>query len=343
MSVVSGSFFGEVKSFAERHPLICISTLGLAVIGYSIGVLAGRAVSWIAECAGPAKKTDVISRKSFDSMLNSNKTGLDTTFRIDIESSSIILQADKSRASFEIINWVNADPQIRDQVKEMWPKRVEKFTQGVPEGDRIICITEGDKLVGCVALEQLTITEPPGLVQEVGVEKVYKLDIKINDEYQGRGFGRTVFNYACNLVVKEGSLVFLVDMAAQGVGDRLYGGEKTRELFDVYHVLKGARGEYLFKKKTHEKNSLNYLKIDPSNIYVFFTCVESPEGINHLINYLKSHPEDVSLVDPSILKTCYATMQANKDSWSKDQLEKYSKDFEILKALIKGVNQIDVI
>ncbi len=72
MSAVSGGFFDEVKSFVENHKVLCIATLGLAVIGYSIGNLAGRAVSWIGECTGTTKKTDDVSREVLSS---SKETG----------------------------------------------------------------------------------------------------------------------------------------------------------------------------------------------------------------------------------------------------------------------------
>lgn len=243
----------------------------------------------------------------------------------------IFKHEEEAQPSSKIINWQDASPLIRSQVKEMWPNRIEKFTRDVQEGDKIVCITEGNKLVGCVALEQLTITEPASLVQEVGAQKVYKLDIQIHHDYQGKGYGRTVFNNACNLAIQEGALVFLVDMAAKGVGDRLYGGEKTCELFDVYHVLKGDRGEYLLRGKTQEKNNLNYLKIDPSDAYIFFRVIESPEGMNHLIHYLEAHPEDISLIDSSIISTCESLIKIYEDSWNEEQLVKYNEGLHKLR------------
>lgn len=331
-----------MKSFVGNHKVLCIATLGLAVIGYSIGNLVGRAVSWIGECTGITKKTDIIAQETFKSIQSRQDTQKDiTSEQLAIKEIGkplkenvdfpLIFKPEESQASFKIINWQDASPQICGQVKEMWPRRIEKFTQGVPEGDRIVCITEGDRLVGCVALEQLTITKPPSLVQEVGAQKVYKLDIQIHHDYRGKGYGRTVFNNACSLVIEEGALVFLVDMAAKGVGDRLYGGEKTRELFDVYHVFKGGRGDYLLKGKTQEKNNLNYLKIDPNDGYIFFDAVESPEGMNHLIHYLEAHPENISLIDSSIISICEEMIKIYEDSWNEEQLVKYKEGLHRLR------------
>ncbi len=345
MSSVRGGFFDEVKSFAENHKVLSIATLGLAVIGYSIGKLAGRAVSWIGKCMGITKKIDTSAQKIFNSTSSKQNTQKGTTSELPVAKEidsplkgnadlPIVFKDKESQSSFKIINWRDVNPEICNQVKEMWPKRIEKFIGGVPEGDRIVCITEGNKLVGCVALEQLTITKPTSLVQEIGSQKVYNLNIEINHDYQGKGYGRTVFNKACNLVIEEGALVFLSDMAAHGVGDRLYGGEKTRELFDVYHVLKGSRGDYLLRGKTQEKNSLNYLKIDPNDTYIFSTAVESPGGMNHLINYLEAHPEDMSLIDPSIIRTCEQILKIYKDLWEEEKLVKYNEGLHRLRTAL---------
>ena len=42
---------------------------------------------------------------------------------------------------------------------------------------------------------------------------------------KGRG-SKTVLNDACNLVIEEGAIVFLVDKSAKGAGDQLYGSRK---------------------------------------------------------------------------------------------------------------------
>lgn len=49
-------FSSEIKSFIKNHKLLCICTLGLAVVGFSLGKLAGRLVTSIQECLGTTKK-----------------------------------------------------------------------------------------------------------------------------------------------------------------------------------------------------------------------------------------------------------------------------------------------
>jgi hypothetical protein len=60
-SIENYNFKKDISNFVSNHKVLCFSTLGLAVIGYSIGKLAGRAISWICECLGTTKKTNDIS------------------------------------------------------------------------------------------------------------------------------------------------------------------------------------------------------------------------------------------------------------------------------------------
>lgn len=55
---IDSSFSEDVKAFASNHKVLCVLTLGLAVAVYSLGNLAGRAVSWISECRGTTKKVN---------------------------------------------------------------------------------------------------------------------------------------------------------------------------------------------------------------------------------------------------------------------------------------------
>jgi hypothetical protein len=60
------SFFAETSSFINNHKLLCGLTLGLAIVVYAIGNLGGRAVSWIKECGGTAKKADGFGKETFN-------------------------------------------------------------------------------------------------------------------------------------------------------------------------------------------------------------------------------------------------------------------------------------
>lgn len=67
MSSVNSHFIGEIKSFVHNHKMLCVLTLGLAVVGYVVGKLAGRTVSWIAKSFGSTEKTDQIGRRIISS------------------------------------------------------------------------------------------------------------------------------------------------------------------------------------------------------------------------------------------------------------------------------------
>jgi len=63
MSVNSIGFGAEVQSFIQKNKVLCVLTLGIAVIGYSIGKFLGRVVVWLEHCLGIAKKTDEVGRR----------------------------------------------------------------------------------------------------------------------------------------------------------------------------------------------------------------------------------------------------------------------------------------
>ena len=56
------SFSGEVKAFVSEHKLLCFLTLGLAVVGFSLGKLGERVVAWLSECFGTTEKADTVGR-----------------------------------------------------------------------------------------------------------------------------------------------------------------------------------------------------------------------------------------------------------------------------------------
>ncbi len=64
-SPIDPGFVSEVKSFVNDHKVMSVCTLGIVVLGYSIGNLASRAVSWIVEGLGIVKTTDTLGRRPF--------------------------------------------------------------------------------------------------------------------------------------------------------------------------------------------------------------------------------------------------------------------------------------
>lgn len=52
------SFSDNLCNFIQTHKLLCVLTLGLAIVGFCVGALAGHTVAWLQHCFGCAKKTD---------------------------------------------------------------------------------------------------------------------------------------------------------------------------------------------------------------------------------------------------------------------------------------------
>lgn len=63
MNVQANGFFNEVKSFVNNHKTLCALTLGLAIVGFSLGKLGGRAIVWLHQCFGVTEKTDEMGRQ----------------------------------------------------------------------------------------------------------------------------------------------------------------------------------------------------------------------------------------------------------------------------------------
>src|ERR1700733_13145198 len=68
---IKASLFNEIKSFAKSHKVLCATTLGLAIVGFSIGKLVGRIVSKISESHGVTKKAEDVATNRF-SNINEN-------------------------------------------------------------------------------------------------------------------------------------------------------------------------------------------------------------------------------------------------------------------------------
>ena len=59
----TASFSSEVSAFVNENKLLCVFTLGLAVVGYALGKLGQRMVAWLSECFGTTARTDEVGRR----------------------------------------------------------------------------------------------------------------------------------------------------------------------------------------------------------------------------------------------------------------------------------------
>lgn len=141
------NFFTEVQSFISDHTTLCVLTLGLAIVGYSIGNLAGRAVVWFHECFGTAKKASDVAQKILnDDKLDEPQESPKETFlasslelnRVEIPNLKIDKNFDHSLAepSYKLM-WYNKED------KDQLMKIIQSMRQ---EGHRINLFEKDDNI-----------------------------------------------------------------------------------------------------------------------------------------------------------------------------------------------------
>jgi len=91
----------------NNHKLLCGLTLGLAIVVYAIGNLAGRAVSWVKECCGTAKKTGSVARENLNKEVISSKTvtpkNISTTSLVNPRAPSVSLSEIQEEIPAELL------------------------------------------------------------------------------------------------------------------------------------------------------------------------------------------------------------------------------------------------
>ncbi len=290
--MVTPSTFGkDVKEYVKSHKVLSVCTLGFNIIGYSIWKAISKAVSWIRSPKGSALKAD--SLKENIPKMQANK---------EISSANSIAGKMKKTEGIQTVNYNEASAKIKEQVRDLWPRRTESLSEH-PD-DQILCLVEGDTLIGAVSLSKKEdVADQPILKEKVKERVVFSLDIQISDAFQNKGHGRRLFEEACHVVTDSGGVVYLVD-ATDGPGISLYGGDKTRSQFDVSFYFKEKNGEYLLERRSGEQKELEYLLIPNGEEYRFYGASQSVEGMQHLVNYFKSHPSERYRLDANFFKGC---------------------------------------
>ena len=70
----------NIPRFYNEHKLLCQATLGVAIVGYCLGNLAGRLVIWLSQFFGTAAKTNEVGQEIFkQSKHNSTPVATDST------------------------------------------------------------------------------------------------------------------------------------------------------------------------------------------------------------------------------------------------------------------------
>lgn len=102
MIVEDRSVWNEISAFAKDHKLLCVGTLGIALLFYSLGKMAGRTVSWLRELVGTTKKVDDVAIKALEIKTDENrkksKENLTEAEKVKKEAKELCEKADKSLA-----------------------------------------------------------------------------------------------------------------------------------------------------------------------------------------------------------------------------------------------------
>jgi hypothetical protein len=196
-------------------------------------------------------------------------------------------------SEMRVINHKNANENIKHKAKTLIPRTLERMKD--PEQNiRVFYYTDKDKnIIGYIILKKIVVTTPKSLVQIIGGKDVYDLTITISHEYQKKGYATDFFGQILHKIINdEDAFIYLTDATGFRIGEKLYGGEKVVENFDVYHIFDGARGSYLIGRKTN-KNKVDYVKLnnnDPQLEFYFARSKESNSGKMHFKKYLENNP-----------------------------------------------------
>jgi len=202
----------------------------------------------------------------------------------------------------QIINWEETHSDLIEQAKDIWPW-MENLTW--VERMQLMFYVEGNQMIGYTRLinnggHSLL---PNEMQKKLCDHPLCLLDrIEIAPHLRKKGHGRQFFDELCHQLIDNwGYSIILIDTTLalnistnsfnQSIGDELYGGERTRRLFDVSASLISSETiEYLLEKKAGETKQLEYWSINATDSEQIIKFLDSARNINHLIEYIKQHP-----------------------------------------------------
>lgn len=242
-------------------------------------------------------------------------------------SGGLLQNVAPSAVSFDPTAWHSelsqAPPGIIDQLKIVWPRETEAYTEGRLKGGKILVTYQEGRLIGAVSLK-------PEKGEGGAVASEFVLTIQTSSDFRKKGYGRSLFEYACSIVTERGGVVSLADQSG-GAGEALYGGEKTREKFDISVKLTALafREYYLRKQVEGGKKPLRYEKVDEIGITAW-CAIEKIDSLRHLIRYLEQHPQDKEQLkkDDSFFR--YIDFQ-RKGTCDSEDAKAYLKSLETLR------------
>lgn len=131
MASVSNGFFDEAASFVKRHKTLCALTLGLAVVVYALGNLAGRVVSWICECCGTTKKVDTVAHETFFSFNSRENKPTDETRTSREESPLLPHTSTSDQESPSVLSTESRIQQLQAEYNALKAKSLSELTESI--------------------------------------------------------------------------------------------------------------------------------------------------------------------------------------------------------------------
>lgn len=208
----------------------------LAVPFLAIGRLGSRAIGWISQCFGCTKKTDEIALKKLLKLEENLKI-------IELEH----LSQDLEQQVFP-----------RFKVQKNNCLRLTRRFYHLFNSNKCYCLFKDNVFVGRCSISKMSKIEKKPFNKEFREKEVFCLRINIQDQFHNKGFGRLLFHYTCFQVINERTCVYLSDATANGIGNKLYGGEKTRQLFNVHLKIGACSNEYFICQKRGKENNIIY-------------------------------------------------------------------------------------
>lgn len=202
-----------------------------------------------------------------------------------------------SNSGMRVINHKNANKNIQNKAKNFIPRKLA-LMENPNNNIRVFYYTDKDKnIIGYIILRKIEVIRPLSLVNIIDKKDVYDLSINISHDQQRKGYATNFFGQILHKIINdEDAFIYLTDATDDGIGIKLYAGQKIVSKFDVYHIFDGTRGSYLIGRKT-DKNRVHYVKLnknDPQLEFYFARANETKIGKMHREGYFRNNPPNSS-------------------------------------------------
>jgi len=206
------------------------------------------------------------------------------------------MNANASNSEMRVINHKNANKIIQNKAKDIIPRTLSLMENNNHNIRVFYYINKDNNIIGNIVLKKIEVTSPQSLVGIISGKVVYVLSINIFVQYQKRGYATDFLGQILHKIInEEDAFIYLTDITDDGIGEKLYAGQKVVTKFDVYHIFNGKKGSYLIGRKT-DKERVHYVKLnkndphDPQLEYCSERSNQKNSGKMHRNGYLRNNP-----------------------------------------------------